>query len=116
MKEFNNYKMVKEFLAYNKISCSQGFVIQDFNIKYYVGDELRYQGLEKVHFKVQHPEFINDLSIVSLDCEIYYCGFRAAYQNYEFNEINNMFIIKSKDSNNKHGKVYRIEIKTTGAN
>lgn len=111
MQESNNYKKVKDFLSYNNIEYNLGYAIENFNIKYYVDNELRYQSAEQVHFTVQHPEFTDDIKVSSLNCELYYCGFRASCQIYEFNKEENVFVILSRDSNNKHGKNYKVEIK-----
>jgi len=109
MQEIINYKAVKDFLYYNKLNFSKGFVIENFYVEYYVGDELRYKGNLKIHFQVQHPEFHDDIEIFNLDSKIFHTGFNAKFQIYEFDE-KNIFIIKSKDTNNKFNKKYKVEI------
>ena len=110
MQEIVNYKMMKDFLSFNKLNFSKGFVIEKFYIEYYIGNELRYKGSSKIHFQIQHPEFYDDVEIFDLDSEIFYIGFNAKFQVYEFNASKNIFIIKSKDENNKFKKNYEVNI------
>ena len=110
MQEARNYETVKKFLSYNGLNFSKGFVTEDFYIEYYIGNELRYKGNSKIHFQVQHPEFHDDIELFDLNSEVFHTGFNAKFQIYEFDEKENVFIIKSKDDNNKFNKNYEVKI------
>jgi len=71
---------------------------------------LRYQGKEIIHFIVQHPEFRNDIEIINLDTDIYYIGFSTKFQEYKFNETQNILTISNKSSSNKFGKPFKVLI------
>ncbi len=114
MKESKNYKIVKDFLSFNHIDFSRGMAIEEFDIVYFVGSELRYRGVDKVKFVVQHPEFTNDLEILTLDTDIYHASFNARFQEYSFDEINNIFYIVNKTTNNKFKSSYKIKITKKG--
>ena len=114
MKESKNYPIVKDFLSFNNIDFSSGMAIEEFDITYFVGSELRYRGINKVKFAVQHPEFTNDVEILTLDTDIYHTSFNARFQEYSFDEINNIFSIINKTTNNKFKSSYKVEITKKG--
>ena len=114
MKESKNYPIVKDFLFFNNIDFSSGIAIEEFYITYFVGSELRYRGINKVKFAVQHPEFTNDVEILTLDTDIYHASFNARFQEYSFDEINNIFSIINKTTNNKFKSSYKVEITKKG--
>ena len=111
MQETKGYGEVKEFLSFNNKNFSAGHVYgESFDIEYYVGDELRYQGEEIVHFTVQHPEFRSDIEIMHLDTDIYYIGFSPKFQEYIFDETENTLTVNNKSSSNKFGKPFKVLI------
>jgi len=49
MNEADGYKQVKDFLSFNKKNFSKGYVFdEEFDIQYYVAENLRFQGEEKI--------------------------------------------------------------------
>ena len=95
MQEAINYKIVKDFLSFNNINFSDGFVIKEFYFEYFIDIKLRHRGNSRIKFQVQHPEFT---------------GFNAKFQIYKFDEKENVFVINSKNSNNKFRKNYEVRI------
>jgi len=111
MNEADGYKQVKDFLSFNKKNFSKGYVFnEEFDIQYYVAECLRFQGEEIVNFHIQHPEFRQDIQIPNLDEEIYHTAFSPHYQDYYFDQDNNILIIEQNNTKNKFGKPYRIKI------
>ena len=111
MQEIKGYGEVKEFLSFNNKNFSARHVYgESFDIEYYIGNELRYQGEEIVNFTVQHPEFRSDIEIINFDTDIYYVGFSPKFEEYNFDENENILVVNNKSSSHKFGKPFKVLI------
>jgi hypothetical protein len=111
MNEAQGYKQAKDFLTFNDKNFSRGYVFdEEFYIQYFVDEKLRFQGDEIVNFQVQHPEYGQDIQIPNLDEMIYHTAFSPKYQDYYFDQDNNILIVKNDNSSNKFSKPYKVII------
>lgn len=111
MNEAQGYKQVKDFLSFNDKDFSRGYVFnEEFYIKYFVAEELRFQGEEVVNFHIQHPEFGQDVQIPNLDELIYHTAFSPKFQDYYFDQDRNVLIITHNNTGNKFAKPYKVFI------
>ena len=96
---------MKEFLSSNNIFFSYGRVLDDFNVLYFVGNDLKFNKNIQVLVDFIHTDFTRNIALLDndIDSEEYYIEFSSKYQSYAFDEENNHFVISS-NGNNKHGK------------
>ncbi|QKF72773.1 hypothetical protein AFAEC_0582 [Aliarcobacter faecis] len=99
----NNYGLVKNFLDANKKDYSSGLCADNFFIEYYIDNKLKLKGEEKIIFNTNHPEYSDDISISSLDSDIYHTGFRAQFLKYKYDKDKNILEIISDNKTPKHG-------------
>jgi hypothetical protein len=111
MNKSQDYKQVKDFLSFNDKDFNHGYIFdEEYNIKYFVGEELHFQGEEVVNFHINHPEFGQDIQIPNLNESIYHTAFSPKFQDYYFDQDRNILIIEHNNARNKFTKPYKIFI------
>lgn len=103
---------MKRFLTHNQLSYSRGMVMKHSNVSYIIDSKIKFTKFVQVLFDFNHTEFSRNISFLdnNTDSKKYYTEFTSKYQDYNFNDEDNNFIINSTVSNNKYGAIYQVVI------
>lgn len=106
----DSYLQMRKFLDYNKMAYNSGYArVDDLHVKYDVGNLCLEDCFTHIIFNVQH-DFADRIQMPYLDTDRLYIGFNDKWQDFVFNKELNALTISSRDSSNKHNKMYQVSI------